>query len=132
MTYNEINASRTCTPHKYSTVIDKKAQYCLKGSRCNDRNVQHFKTPSLPISTRSWKNRDSNPNPRSKNSFYRKVISKPDPSTARICKKVRKKFEPNRHPIFGGFSPKWTGATVRKRNLIEQYSLNTTMIDWLP
>ena len=129
MTNNEINSSRTRSTHKYSTVIDKKTQNCLKGSGRNDGKIRHFKTASLPIFARSWKNRGGNPYPRSKNSFYCKVISKPDPSTERICKKVREKFEPNRHPIFGGFSPKWTGATVKKRNTIEIFSLNTAMTD---
>ncbi len=129
MTYNEINSSRTCSKNKYSAVIDKKAQYCCKGSGSNDRKIRHLKTSSLPIYSRSRQNRGGTPHPRSKNSFYCKVISKPDPNAARICKKVREKFEPNRHPIFGGFSPKWTGAKVGQRNSIEIFSLNTTMID---
>jgi len=129
MTHNEINSSRTCSALKYSTVIDKKIQYRLKGSGRDDGKIWHLKTASLPIYTRSRQNRGASPYPRTKNSVYRKVISKPDPIAERICKKVREKFKPNRHPIFGGFSPKWTGTTVGKRNSIEILSLNTTMID---
>lgn len=128
MTHNEINSSRTCTTHKYSTVIDKKTRYCLKGSGRNDGKIRPIKASSLPIYPRSRQNRGENPNPRSKNSFYCKAVSKSDPSAKRICKKIRKKFEPNRYPIFGGLSPKWTGTTVGKRNSIEILSLNTTMI----
>ena len=74
MTYNEINSRRTGTKDKCGTVIDKKAQYCLQGSGCDDRKIRHIKTSSLPIYKRSGQNWGGNPHPRSKNSLYSKVI----------------------------------------------------------
>jgi len=129
MTHNEINSSRTCSKDKCGAVIDRKTQHCLTGSGCNDRNIRLIKTSSLPVYKRREQGRRQNPHPRSKNSLHCKAISKPDSSASRVCKQVRKKFERNRHPIFGGLSPKWTGAAFGKENSSEILSLNTAMID---
>jgi len=129
MTHNEINSSRTCRTDKCGTVIGKKIQHCLTGSGCNDRKIRHIKTSSLPVYKRREQDRNEDPYPRSENSLYCKATSKPDSNASRVCKKVREKFERNRYPIFGGLSPKWTGAAFGKENSSEVLSLNTAMID---
>lgn len=129
MTHNEINSSRMCSKDKCGTVIDRKTQHCLAGSGCNGGKIRHIKTSSLPVYKRCEQDRSQNPHPRSKNSLHCKAISKSGPSASSVCKQVRKKFERNCHPIFGGFSPKWTGTAFGKENSSEILSLNTAMID---
>jgi hypothetical protein len=129
MTHNEINSSRTCSKDKCGTVIDKEARHCLSGSGCNDREIRHIKTSSLSVSKRREQDRGQNPHPRSKNSLHCKAVSKSDPRASGVCEEVKKQLERNRHPIFGGFSPKCTGAAFREESSIEIFSLNTAMID---
>ena len=128
MTYNEINSSPTCSTDKYSTVIIKKARLSHQGSRYNGRAIQYFKTSSLSLFSRSYQNWKRSPHSRSKNCFYCETIPKLDISASRICKELKKKFERNRDPIFGGFSPKWTGAKFKEKGSIEISSLNIAMI----
>ena len=129
MTHNEINPCPTCSTDKYSTVIDKTPEYCLRVRKYDGRTVWYLKTPGVPIFKRSKHNQSRTAHPRSKDSFYCKVVSKLDQITTRICKTIRKEFERNRHPIFGGFSPKWQGTPSGKENSIDHFSLNTIVID---
>jgi len=129
MTHNEINSSRTCRTNKCGTVIDKKTQHCLKGSGCDDRKIRHIKTSSIPVFERREQDRNRNPHSRSKNSLHCKAVSKADSIASIVFKKVREEFERNCHPIFGGLSPKWTGAAFGEENSSEVLSLNTAMID---
>ena len=129
MTHNEINSCPTCATDKHRTIIDKKARYCLEGSQCDGRAIWYIITSSVQIFKRSEQNRNGTSYSRSKNSLYCKAISKPRPVATRICKKVADEFKRNRHPFFGGFSPKWQGAALGRRISLEIFGLNTAMID---
>jgi len=129
MTHNEVNSCPACATDKYRTVIDRATQYYLKGSRCNGRTVRYLKASSLPVFRSGEKDRSRTPHSRSKDSFYREAVSGHYPGTEGICEEVRKEFERNRYPIFGGLSPKWQAAALGRREHIEICSLNTTMID---
>ncbi len=128
MTHYEINASRTCSTDKYSPVLDKETQHCLQGSGCNGRKVRHIKTSGVQVHKRGEQDRRRDPHSRSKDSLHCEVISKPDSGASRVCKEVRKKLKRNCHPIFGGFSPKWTGTPFGKESA-EIFILNTALID---
>ena len=128
MTFYEINSCPTRSTDQYRTVIDQAAKYCLKGSRYDGRTFWHLKTPGIPIFERGEQSRNRTAHPRSKDTLYCKVISKPDPITTSICKEIRKKLERNRHPIFGGFSPKWQGTELVKGKAIGIFGLNMIMI----
>ena len=129
MTHNEVNSCPECSTDQYRTVIDKTTQYCLKGSKSNGRTVRYLKTSGVPVFGSSERDRSRTAHSRPKDSFYCKAVSEYYPVTKRICEKVRQESERDRHPIFGGTSPKWQAATLGKRKIIELFGLNTTMID---
>ena len=128
MTHHEINAGRTCSTDQYSPVLDKGTQHYLQGSGCNERKIRHIKTPGLQVHKRGEQDRRRDAYSRSKDRLHCEVISKPDPGASRVCKEVRKKLERDCHPIFGGFSPKWTGTAFGEQNA-EIFILNTALID---
>jgi hypothetical protein len=128
MTHNEINSSPACSTDKYSTILVKKTRVGYEGSRYYSRAIRYFKTSSLPIYAGSAQSGRRSSHSRSKNCFYCESISKLDFSASRIFEEIRKKFERNCDPIFGGFSPKWTEAEFREKDSIELSSLNTAMI----
>lgn len=108
------------------------ARYPYRCSCGNDRSLQNLKAPSLPICSRSAKDRGQSSHPRFQNYIYRKAISKVDSNNTRLCQSFRAYHKRYRNPGLRNLFIQRPKAWLLKNQLRNKLIWNIVSTDCQP